>query len=186
MEKIVRKKLVEHLERKNFVTQHQLGFRDGKSCITGLIEFYDLVTKIRQEGEGLGILHILDCQKAFDTVPHKRLVQKAGDGIESFFYLFADDAQIMRRIKTEEDSMRLQDDLYRLNDWSNKWLQKFNPSKGKVMKLCGRNTRPDTEYRKGDEVLHEMDREKDLGVDIMPNLSPEAHIKKNCGICNVG
>ncbi len=35
MEKIVRKKLVEHLEQKNFVTQHQHGFRDGKSCLTG-------------------------------------------------------------------------------------------------------------------------------------------------------
>ncbi|XP_069189944.1 uncharacterized protein [Procambarus clarkii] len=33
MEKIVRKKLVKHLERKNFVTKNQHGFRDGKSCL---------------------------------------------------------------------------------------------------------------------------------------------------------
>ncbi len=100
------------------------------------------------------------------------------DGIESFLSLFADDAKFMRRIKTEEDSMRLQDDLDRLHEWSNKWLLKFNPSKCKVMKLGSGNRRPDTGYRMGDEVLYETDREKDLGIDITPTLSPEAHIKR--------
>ncbi len=92
--------------------------------------------------------------------------------------MFADDAKIMRRIRTEKDSMRLQDDLDKLKEWSDKWLLKFNPSKCKVMKLGGGTRRPVTGYRMGDEVLHETDREKDLGVDIAPNLSPEAHIKR--------
>ncbi len=37
---------------------------------------------------------------------------------------------------------------------------------------------PDTGYRIGDEVLNETNSEKDLGVDITPNLSPEVHIKR--------
>ncbi|XP_069189677.1 uncharacterized protein [Procambarus clarkii] len=46
------------------------------------------------------------------------------------------------------------------------------------MKLGGGNRRPDTGYKMEDEVLHETNREKDLGVDMTPNLSPEAHIKR--------
>ncbi len=58
------------------VSQHQHGFRDGMSCLTGLIDFYDQETRIRQEREGWADCIFLDCQKAFDTVPHQRLVRK--------------------------------------------------------------------------------------------------------------
>ncbi len=63
------------------------------------------------------------------------------EGIELFFSMFADDAKIIRRIETEDDSRCLQDDLDRLSEWSNKWLLKFNPSKCKVMKLGSGNRR---------------------------------------------
>ncbi|XP_069179558.1 uncharacterized protein [Procambarus clarkii] len=76
MEKIVQKKLVDHLERRNFVTQHQNGFRDGMSCLTGLIEFYNQATGIRQERDGWADSIFLDYQKAFDTMPNQRLVRK--------------------------------------------------------------------------------------------------------------
>ncbi|WP_157982357.1 reverse transcriptase domain-containing protein, partial [Oceanicella sp. SM1341] len=45
-------------------------------CITNLLEFYDKITEVRQEREGWVDCIFLDCKKAFDTVPHKRLVQK--------------------------------------------------------------------------------------------------------------
>ncbi len=72
----MRKRLVEHLEGNNFVTHHPHGFSDGKSCLTGLIKFYDQATKIRQEREGWADCIFLDCQKAFDTRPHKKLLNK--------------------------------------------------------------------------------------------------------------
>ncbi|KAA3669890.1 uncharacterized protein DEA37_0002748, partial [Paragonimus westermani] len=79
MEKIIRRRVVEHLERNDLINSSQHGFRDGKSCVTNLLEFYDMVTAVRQEREGWVDCIFLDCKKAFDTVPHKRLVQKLED-----------------------------------------------------------------------------------------------------------
>lgn len=36
-----KKTIVGHLERRNFITYHQHGFRVGKMCLTDLIEFHD-------------------------------------------------------------------------------------------------------------------------------------------------
>ncbi len=92
--------------------------------------------------------------------------------------MFADDAKIMRRIKTEEDCLRLQEDLDKLQEWSNKWLLEFNPTKCNIMKIGAGSRRPNTRYYLGEEILQESEKEKDLGVDIMPDLSPAAHIKR--------
>ncbi|KAK8747748.1 hypothetical protein OTU49_016574, partial [Cherax quadricarinatus] len=79
MEKIIRRRVVEHLERNKIINENQHGFMEGKSCITNLLEFYDKVTEVRHEREGWVDCVFLDCRKAFDTVPHKRLVQKLED-----------------------------------------------------------------------------------------------------------
>ncbi|XP_069187363.1 uncharacterized protein [Procambarus clarkii] len=92
--------------------------------------------------------------------------------------MFANEAKLMRRIKTEEDIKQLQDGLDKLNKLSNKWLLKFNSSKCKVMKLDDGSRSPNTRNKLGDDVLHESDRETGPGGDITPNLSPEANIKK--------
>ncbi|TOF82727.1 hypothetical protein CGJ15_26220, partial [Vibrio parahaemolyticus] len=79
MEKIIRRRVVGHLERNKCIIDNQHGFREGKSCVTNLLEFYDKVTEVRQEREGWIDCIFLDCKKAFDTVPHKRLLQKLED-----------------------------------------------------------------------------------------------------------
>ncbi|KAK8748335.1 hypothetical protein OTU49_016085 [Cherax quadricarinatus] len=76
MEKIIRRRVVEHLERNKSINANQHGFMEGKSCVTNLLEFYDKITEVRHEREGWADCIFLDCKKAFDTVPHKRLVQK--------------------------------------------------------------------------------------------------------------
>ncbi|XP_069160342.1 pickpocket protein 28-like [Procambarus clarkii] len=52
-------------------------------------------------------------------------------GVESYMSMFADDAKLMRRVVTDENCRLLQEDLDRLQ----KWPEKFNTSKCKVMEI---------------------------------------------------
>ena len=199
------------------------------------LEFYDRVSEILQERDGWADCIYLDFQKAFDSVPHNRLIAKldrmAGvrgrvlewikaylqgrwqrvkvrgavsnlarvtsgvphgsvlgpllfliyindlpEGIKSFISMFADDAKILKRVVREENCRELQRDLDRLNQWSERWLMKFNTSKCKVMKMGHSKYRPNFEYSLAGERLEESDGERDLGVVMMPDLSPEKHI----------
>ncbi len=57
----------------------------------------------------------------------------------SVTYMFADDTKIYHRTDTRDDSRKLQEDIDRLKDWSDKWLLKFHPDTCKVLKI-GRET----------------------------------------------
>ena len=63
-----------HLEENNLLTINQHGFRKGKSCITQLIETMEEWTRMIDENKSIDVY--LDFKKAFDTVPHKRLIRK--------------------------------------------------------------------------------------------------------------
>jgi len=75
MERIVRDGLVRHMKANNLFSDHQHGFVGGRSCITQLLETMELWTKILDEGGSLDVIY-LDFLKAFDTVPHARLLVK--------------------------------------------------------------------------------------------------------------
>ncbi len=48
--------------------------RVGKSCVTNLLSYYDRVAETIQERDGWVDSIYLDFKKAFDRVPHERLI----------------------------------------------------------------------------------------------------------------
>ena len=75
MERIIRKKLVQHLENNEFLSSSQHGFVPKKSCLTNLLETLEDWTDIMDRGCALDVIY-LALSKAFDTVPHRRLLKK--------------------------------------------------------------------------------------------------------------
>jgi hypothetical protein len=75
LESIVRDGIMEHMNDNKLFTQHQYGFRRGRSCVTQLLEIMDHWTDLLDEGKNIDVIY-LDFQKAFDTVPHMRLLKK--------------------------------------------------------------------------------------------------------------
>ena len=51
------------------------GFMKGRSCLTNLISFYDLVTRLVDEGKAVDVVY-LDFNKAFDMVSYSFLPGK--------------------------------------------------------------------------------------------------------------
>ena len=75
MEKLVRKAVMTHLEENEIISKDQHGFISGRSCTTHLLETLDTWTEILDEGGSIDVVYT-DFQKAFDSVPHNRLVEK--------------------------------------------------------------------------------------------------------------
>jgi hypothetical protein len=182
LESIIRDSIVNHLDRNKLIYKTQHGFVKGRSCLTNLLEFLEDVTEYVDQGSPVDVIY-LDFQKAFDKVPHQRLLKKVqalgingtvytwiedwlknrtqriqfggdssnwtsvlsgvpqgsvlgpilfliyindiDDGIESKILKFADDTKLYRRITSEEDVTKLQEDLATLCKWSREWLMLF-------------------------------------------------------------
>jgi len=75
MESLIKEKLVEFVEKHNIISNSQHGFMSGKSCFINLLESLECWTKALDDGYGLDIIY-LDYRMAFDSVPHKRLIEK--------------------------------------------------------------------------------------------------------------
>ena len=75
LEHIVRSAITSHLDQHNILVDSQHGFRKGRSCETQLIlTVDDLAAVLEESGQTDTIL--LDFSKAFDKVPHRRLLLK--------------------------------------------------------------------------------------------------------------
>ena len=75
LEHIVTSSIMKHLDSHNILTDAQHGFRKRRSCETQLIQtVQDLARNIDSAGQTDVIL--LDFSKAFDKVPHQRLLTK--------------------------------------------------------------------------------------------------------------
>jgi hypothetical protein len=75
MEGIIKDQIVTHLEKNRLVRATQRGFMRGKSCTSNLLSFLEKVTAELDKGEAMDVVY-LDFAKAFDTVPHERLMKK--------------------------------------------------------------------------------------------------------------
>ena len=233
LEKIIKKRIVEYLETNLIFTTHQHGFRARRSCLTALLEYFENITRLLDENYPCDAIY-LDCQKAFDTVPIKRLILKLEAvgikgkllqwisdfllnrkqriqirntssewvkvlsgvpqgsvlgpllfliyindivmNIESTIKLFADDAKIYRPIKNANDAQVLQNDLKNLENWSRKWLLKFNASKCKVLHFGHNNL--ETEYTLNGNPLDKSEEERDLGIQVSKDFKFSNHIGK--------
>ena len=75
MQKIIRDKLMDYMESNNHFSDHQHGFRPGRSCTTQLLEVCDKWTEDLDNKNSVDVIY-LDYQKAFDSVPYQRLLLK--------------------------------------------------------------------------------------------------------------
>ncbi len=75
MESVIKDKITQHLEKFKLIRNSQHGFRAKRSCLTNLLEFLEFVTEYVDKGLPVDAIY-LDFQKAFDKVPHKRLLRK--------------------------------------------------------------------------------------------------------------
>ena len=74
MEIIIRDKLMSFLEENIMINNTQHGFRNKRSCLTYLLDFYNDVFNMYDETKAVYIIY-LDFQKAFDKIPHNRLLK---------------------------------------------------------------------------------------------------------------
>jgi endonuclease/exonuclease/phosphatase family metal-dependent hydrolase len=232
LESFVRDAVVAHFIDNNLYSSCQHGFRNKRSCISQLLEVMEDFTKLWDNHEAFDVIY-LDFRKAFDSVPHRRLLSKLKaygisgtllKWIENFLHervqkvrvgsahssetevlsgipqgsilgpilftvfindlphdlnatckIFADDTKIY---ETTENSQILQNDLYKLQDWSDEWNLYFNVNKCKVMHYGKRNPRCEYVMNIKDQTqkLTHCNEEKDLGVTFDNKLSFDTHI----------
>ena len=75
METLIRDKLMEHLVCNNLLSDYQHGFIRGRSCTTQLLQCLDTWTELLDNNQPFDAIY-LDFAKAFDSVPHIRLINK--------------------------------------------------------------------------------------------------------------
>ena len=75
LEHIVCRHILQHLEKHNILSDLQHGFRSGHSCESQLITTISDVFESFNDKHQVDMI-ILDFSKAFDTVPHQKLLHK--------------------------------------------------------------------------------------------------------------
>ena len=242
MEKFVRNIVVNHLIKRGLISNKQFGFITGRSTLTQLLYYLEECLKKIANGNVVDAIY-LDFSKAFDTVPHRRLLGKLEcygiqgeifDWIKSFLQdrrqqvvvngstsgiapvisgipqgtvlgpvlfviyindlldeissdglMFADDAKIFRQITSREDATKLQNDLQKLEEWSDTWLLRFNAEKCHVLTLGKfENIKHAHQYMLCNNELEHLPDEKDLGVTIDDELKFEEHITRKVQVAN--
>ena len=106
------------------------------------------------------------------------LLNDLPDAVKCLLKLFADDSKAYMPILMASQHQILQDSINNLVTWSDKWLIKFNSDKCKILHL-GPNNPKYNYYIKDNNIitiLKETNLERDLGVNIDPNLTFDSHI----------
>ena len=66
---------MDFLIKHKLINPSQHGFLKAKSCLTNLLCFLEEITKWVDDGSLVDVIY-LDFPKAFDKVPHQRLIRK--------------------------------------------------------------------------------------------------------------
>ena len=75
MESIVRDHFIDHMKKNNLFSDKQFGFIAGRSTTLQLLHVLNIWTEILDQGGTLDAIYC-DFMKAFDKVPHQRLIYK--------------------------------------------------------------------------------------------------------------
>ena len=75
MEHFIRNAVLEHMVQHGLLSPKQFGFIAGRSTVTQLFVYLDKCAEMVGKGKVVDSIY-LDFQKAFDTVPHRRLMKK--------------------------------------------------------------------------------------------------------------
>ena len=75
VESIIREQLWDFLSQHKALNPNQHGFVKHKSCFTNLLQCHNKWSTALDSGHGVDIIY-LDYSKAFDSVPHLRLISK--------------------------------------------------------------------------------------------------------------
>ncbi len=75
LESIIKDEVIKFLKKHNLLYKFQHAFIRKRSCTTQILEALDVWTKLLDEGNTVDVIY-LDFAKAFDKVPHKRLIIK--------------------------------------------------------------------------------------------------------------
>ena len=70
LERIVRKHVVQFLTDNNFLNSTQHGFREGRSCLSALLNVYDNIVHMISDPSAVVDMIYLYFAKAFDKVDH--------------------------------------------------------------------------------------------------------------------
>ena len=103
------------MEDNDLFTNHQHGFKKRKSCVTQLLESIQKWTELLDQGDSVDVIY-LDFQKAFDSVPHQRLLKKIyGYGIRGNLYNSIYDFLTNRRQRVVMNSAKIRVGQYILS-----------------------------------------------------------------------
>ncbi|CAM4692094.1 unnamed protein product [Lepidochelys kempii] len=72
VETIVKNRIIRHTDKHDLLGRSQHGICKGKSCLTTLLEFFELINKRVDHGDPVDIVY-LDFQKAFDKITQRLL-----------------------------------------------------------------------------------------------------------------
>ena len=75
LDTIMRDHMMSFLINHKLINRSQHGFLKAKSCLTNVLCFLEEITKWVDDGSLVDVIY-LDFQKAFDKVPHQRLILK--------------------------------------------------------------------------------------------------------------
>ena len=74
-ERVLRRKMLEHMENHNLMNKTQHGYQSGRSTLTLLLEYCDSILTLLEQGHEVDVVYI-DLANAFDKVDHDILISK--------------------------------------------------------------------------------------------------------------
>ena len=75
LEKLIRKDIIAHMKLNNLFSDDQHGFLEGRSCLSNLLSTMEEWTRVMEDKGSIDCIY-MDFMKAFDSVPHQRLLHK--------------------------------------------------------------------------------------------------------------